>query len=395
MSITRVKNICCGCSSCVATCPTQCLSMVKDEEGFYYPAIKQDDCIGCNKCEKVCPVINVVHKPHNIVDVVAAKTKLHDIQIKSSSGGLFYHLARKVISMGGVVCGAAFQSDFMGVEHRIIDNEADLHILMGSKYIQSRVNIHKEVEQYLQQGTAVLFSGTPCQINGLKRYLKKDYESLYCISVICHGVPSEMLWQHYLKWRCRNKHSNPAHVSFRDKRYGLEYFGIAIGFDDNSEIFQPHGYNEYMNLFLKDYALRPSCYECEIKIDSNLGDMTIGDLWGVSELAPELYDNFGVSVAIIHNTRGKSLFSQIEDEVQWRTVDYSGVIAHNSCAIKSCSKPKERETFYRELGLDSFAKVKKKYCKVTLKQRLYRKTKMMAKDLGMDIMIKKIKPKKR
>lgn len=192
------KRDCCGCNSCVQRCPKSCIRMREDDEGFLYPEVDESVCIDCGLCEKVCPVIHQARENRPIV-VCAAKNKSEEIRYQSSSGGVFTALANEIIREGGVVFGAGFDENWE-VKHDCTETVEGLSAFRGSKYVQSRIgDSFKKAEQFLKIGRTVLFSGTPCQIAGLKRFLRKEYDNLLTVDFICHGVPSPGVWREYLK----------------------------------------------------------------------------------------------------------------------------------------------------------------------------------------------------
>ena len=199
------KSKCTGCHACVNACPKNCIGMVSDEEGFLYPEIRQTECVNCGKCEKVCPLLNGKTKNPDALQIgYAAYNKDETIRLKSSSGGIFTLLAEWIIQQGGVVVGAAMTEDCKSVQHTIAETIEDLENLRGSKYLQSTIGtIFKTVKKYLDSGRLVLFTGTPCQIGGLYSYLGKEYDNLYTQDLICHGVPSPLIWKNYVELRER------------------------------------------------------------------------------------------------------------------------------------------------------------------------------------------------
>ena len=236
----KEKNNCCGCSACVQICPKQCISMAADNEGFLYPQVNSAICIDCGLCEKVCLVINQ-SAPREPLVVYAAKNNNEDIRLKSSSGGIFTLLAEKVIEEGGVVFGAKFDADW-NVIHDYTETIEGLAAFRGSKYVQSIIGDNfKTAKQFLNNGRKVLFSGTPCQIAGLKKYLRKEYDNLLTVDVVCHGVPSPMVWRDYLDYkrakRAAGKNTVSSSlkelpvitgISFRDKTKGWKKYGFRI-----------------------------------------------------------------------------------------------------------------------------------------------------------------------
>ena len=236
------KYNCCGCAACVQACPKQCISFEEDEQGFRYPAVDTSLCIDCHLCEKVCPVINQ-DEPRKPIATYAAINPDEDIRLKSSSGGIFSMIAQHVIDDGGVVFGAQFDSNFE-VEHAYTDATEGIAAFRGSKYLQSRIgNTYSEVRTFLQQGRKVLFTGTPCQIAGLRKFLGKqsDNPNLLTADVVCHGAPSPKVWRSYLDNTfsankagkntanlSQNARADLSAIAFRDKSTGWKKFGFFV-----------------------------------------------------------------------------------------------------------------------------------------------------------------------
>lgn len=302
--------------------------MHEDEEGFLYPKVEQSVCIDCGLCENVCPVINP-DEPRQPLKVFAAKNKNEEQRLRSSSGGIFILLAEYIIKQGGVVFGARFDKNWE-VEHAYAETLEELKPLMRSKYVQSRIgNTYKEAEQFLKLGKKVMFVGTPCQIAGLKKFLRKEYGNLLAVDFICHGVPSPGVWRRYLdemKSECSkdsgknsvlssNLKSIPviASINFREKQLG-GYSWRKYGFivyaksHDNSGkntvlLSTPYVRNPFMRGVLTNLYLRPSCYKCPVKAGRSVSDLTIGDFWGI-EIMSGFYDDQGISSVILNTNRG-------------------------------------------------------------------------------------------
>ena len=212
------KKECVGCAACENVCPRNAINMVEDEEGFVYPKINNKFCISCGLCENVCPMLNEKKESEILPKAYAAYNINEEIRIKSSSGGIFTEIAKSIIEKNGIIFSAIFDKEF-NVLHEEITNEKDLEKARGSKYIQSLIgDCYKKAKQYLENGKYVLFTGTPCQIEGLYSFLKKDYENLYTQDLICHGVPSKILWKKYLEYRNDVDRDSLEKITFRDKR---------------------------------------------------------------------------------------------------------------------------------------------------------------------------------
>lgn len=325
---------CCGCGACEQICPKKCIVLSEDQEGFLYPNVDNDICIDCGLCEKACPVINkgVEREP---LHVYGAMNKNEKIRLKSSSGGIFTILAEQTIADGGVVFGARFNEKWE-VQHNYTETVEGIEALRVSKYVQSRIgNSYKEVEQFLKSSRKVLFVGTPCQVAGLKCFLRKDYENLLLVDFICHGVPSPKVWRMYLDELIRTKCGGGentvslslneiSNISFRDKSNGWKKFGFriwsksALGADENSVLesgitlneeyiahSEPFNENIYMRGFLKNLTLRPSCYRCSAKLGKSGSDITIADFWSIQLVAPEFDDDKGAGLVLINTLKGK------------------------------------------------------------------------------------------
>lgn len=297
--------------------------MVQDEKGFLYPKVDESLCIDCGLCETVCPMLNRPYatKPKH---KYAIQNNDEHIRKISSSGGVFTSIASTILAEGGTVYGAAFDVDW-SVHHIGIESESDLHLLQGSKYLQSRIDgAFALVENQLRGGRTVLFSGTPCQIAGLKGYLKKEYSNLFTVDVVCHGSPSPKVWEEYLKSLARSmgmydkksvlfslKDSSLSGVSFRDKRTGWQKYGFAVYIsecsEDKNSVLPPKGNlkhystvlaNTYLRGFLADLYLRPSCHCCPFRCYRSGSDLTLADFWGVRRAVPQMDDDKGTSLVI-------------------------------------------------------------------------------------------------
>lgn len=303
------KLLCCGCYSCVQRCPRQCITMTQDEEGFFYPHVDHTTCINCGLCEKVCPTL-LPRQEHNVINTFAAKNHNEVIRKESSSGGIFTILAETIINEGGVVFGASWDQD-NSVEHSYSESIDGLKAFRSSKYVQSNIkNSYKQVEVFLKSGRKVLFSGTPCQVAGLKAFLRSEYDNLIMVECVCHGVPSPGLWQKYLSEVSNGR--TVIEINHRDKHTGWENYSVVIKFSDGSEIAQAHDENPWTRAFIKNITLRPSCYSCAYKGVNSVADITIGDLWGADKLLPEQHDNLGHTLVIIHTIKARDMVRNVE-----------------------------------------------------------------------------------
>ena len=350
MIVLKSKYDCCGCESCAQRCVHNAISMVRDEEGFLYPKINKQICTECDLCEKVCPIINQ-SEPKTPIATFAAKNKNEATRLNSSSGGIFTLLATKTINNGGVVFGAKFD-ELWNVVHDYVETIEDLAKFRGSKYIQSQIGkCYKIAEIFLKNGREVLFSGTPCQIAGLKKFLIKDYSNLICVDIICHGVPSPMVWQKYKSQFGLNKNSS---FSFRDKTNSWKRYEI-VALNEGKEVIRENvGQNVYMKLFLSDLCLRPSCSNCPIKGGQSQSDITIADFWGIQNIHPEFDDDKGCNLVIVNSEKGLELFNSLDNCEKIET-DFEKAISYNPSYFKSVAEPKYRKYFFDNFDRYGFA----------------------------------------
>lgn len=343
------KRDCCGCAACVQRCPKQCISLKEDEEGFLYPVVDETLCINCGLCEKVCPIINRAEKLP-VREVLAVKNRNEAERMASSSGGVFIALAKRTIEKGGVVFGAVFDDNWE-VRHTYAETVEGVRPMMGSKYVQSRIeDSYSKAEAFLKQGREVLFTGSPCQIAGLRGYLHKEYPNLLAVDFLCHGVPSPGIWRRYLKEALPDAARRAAAgkntvlssslksvpvitgIEFRDKthcgwkKYSFVVRGSASKADKNSVLLSDiFSQNPFMRGFLADVYLRPSCYRCKCKNGVSHSDLTIGDFWGVPKAMPNFDDDKGVGLVLVNTDKGKIVFDGLDMEIRATTVEAAKV----------------------------------------------------------------------
>lgn len=351
---------CTGCTACISVCPKSCISESTDHEGFMIPVIKPDDCIDCGLCERVCPALNKA--THNGDPMIYVGQCADDLILNnSSSGGIFSLIASSILDNGGVIYGAAIDyADNCKVKHIKISDSGKLYKLRGSKYVQSALgNTFKSVKSDLVSGSQVLFSGTPCQVAGLKKFLRKDYENLLTIDVICHGVPSPLVWDKYIKYELDNfvrLHNNPDisvnSISFRDKRSGWQNFGFAISFaetiDPENKNETTHFYNRYENPYMKgflfDLYLRESCYNCPVKSFTSKADITLADAWGIGNFIENPAIDRGFSLIMPISEKGKRAIDRLP--LSLTKVPGSILEKHNPSAFHSPERHRKRNKFF-------------------------------------------------
>lgn len=316
-TIFEEKKDCCGCTACEKICPQGAILMAQDEQGFSYPKIIENRCVECGLCRKVCPLKTSSAKKLLPVFSCAVKHTEDTVRAQSRSGGFFAAAAATVLRQGGIVYGAAFRED-LTVAHRRIDNLSDISLLQGSKYVQSDlVDSYFLVATDLQSDRTVLFSGTPCQTDGLLSYLTQAHitiDNLILMDIICHGVPSPLVYSDYCDFLETSVPGKLLSFQFRDKSQGWrssqESAEMQVG-DYQQKILR----NDYAILFNQNNLLRPACYDCKYATCARTADITIGDFWGIEKQIPEFDDNQGVSIVMVRTDKGKRLFEMAREQL--------------------------------------------------------------------------------
>lgn len=310
---TLEKNKCNGCSACCNVCPSNAITMQKNNEGFLYPFIDEDKCTNCGLCYKSCPAVNSLHDNYKSPECYVVHSD-DQIREKSASGGIFPVIANFFLENGGYVSGAVWTDD-MHVEHIISNKIEDVEKMKNSKYLQSDIsNCYKEIKKLLDDNKQILFTGTPCQVDGLRLYLQKDYENLFCVSIICHGVPSRKVFEKYIKEeKLFGEDEKWLNTNFRDKINGWNPYLITTSTTTSttSDFAQN---DSYMQAFLKNLSLRKSCTKCVHRTIPVSADLTIGDAWEIDNYDKTLNDGKGLSVLMINDKKGRNLFQKINQK---------------------------------------------------------------------------------
>ena len=360
LNIIKISD-CSGCGACAAVCPKSCIDITVGENGFILPMVDLDTCINCKKCDRTCPVLNSSNtKPSSAVKSYAAKNSSKDVSLKSSSGGAFSVFATNIISNGGAVYGVVLNSK-LEAEHIRVTDINDLYKLRGSKYLQSinTPSIYRSVKKDLNNGVAVLFSGTPCQIGGLYSYLGTNPANLITLEVVCHGIPSYDVFKRYiLSLEEKNGDLKVRGINFRDKTDGWSKNRIKFTFEDGTEFSQLGSENSFMKGYIQNLYIRDSCFNCKFKDFKSKADLLLGDMWGVQNMLPGYSEENGVSLICTASDKGcdffKTCLAQFNDV---KEVSYEDVKVYNECIIKSV-KPNERsEEFFEKYKIEDFDKL--------------------------------------
>ncbi len=322
------ENVCTGCSACANVCPVNAITMQENEYGFIMPGVDMNKCIGCKKCINTCPAVNT-HADNSLQPEIYSAMAQNEIRSQSSSGGMFTVAAEKIIEMGGYVCGAVFDTDKLEIAHRIVSSKEELAPMRKAKYAQSNINmLYRDVKKLLDTDKPVLFTGTPCQVAGLKAYLNKDYDNLYAIDILCHGVPSQKMLRGYLDEISRlpsvcteDEPPRPVNVIFRDKeRHGWRSSTFIRVEFDNGKVYEGSlkDNDPFERAFHDKTALRKSCADCMFCAFPRQGDLSIGDFWGIQELEPGMTDKLGTSIIFVNNSQGRQLYDSIKRRLSKR-----------------------------------------------------------------------------
>ena len=344
------KTECCGWGACQAICPKNAIEMVEDEYGFIYPRIDESKCVNCNLCKKTCAYMNP-RKMNDEKKVYASVSKNDENLKRSASGGVFYELANSIISDGGVVygCSMEYKNDKLTPKHIRVNNQENLKKLQGSKYVQSECgNIYKLVKTDLINGKKVLFSGTPCQIEGVKSFLQyKEYENLFLVDIICHGVPSRKMFQDYIENFEIENNCKVKEFYFRDKDKGWGLF-FKVVYEKNGKTektVKPSYESSFYQLFLDSSIYRENCYKCPYATENRNSDLTIGDFWGIGQEHPDvdIDSKRGISCIIANSNKGKKIIEKYSVSLYNINSNFEKVARHNHQLSKPSKHTSERE----------------------------------------------------
>ncbi|MBR2240739.1 MAG: Coenzyme F420 hydrogenase/dehydrogenase, beta subunit C-terminal domain [Clostridia bacterium] len=387
------KIECCGCTACANICPKKAISMVEDEEGFKYPKIDKKKCIDCGLCDKICPIKNQKDETNIKQDAYIVRTKKYEVLKKSTSGGFFTPLSEYVLEQNGVVYGVAYDND-MNIVHMEISDKTDIQKLIGSKYIQSDLNdIFLKVKIKLENGKLVLFSGTPCQVYGLKSFLRKEYDNLITMDLVCHGVPSKKLWNSYKFYQEKKYKSKIKQAFFRNKTYGYHSATMRLVFENGKQYDGSALVDFMLKPFFAGIALRESCYDCKFKTKNHSTDFTVFDSWHVSEIVKDLNDDDkGYTNVMVNTKKAADILELIKDKIYFYKVDKEKIIKLDGKMVEASEIPhKNRKDFYKSIDDVGIEKTIKKYIPVKIKEKIWEKLKKYIYKIGLLKKIKNIK----
>lgn len=387
------KSKCSGCAACAAVCPANCIGIHTDEEGFYYPVVDKDSCINCGLCERICPIQNPVPETEFEQEGYVVQSKDPQILRESTAGGTYTALASHIIGEHGAVFGAAFDED-LSVKHICVENAEELWRFRNSKYVQSYMDpaIFRKAKKYLQEGRPVLFSGTPCQIEGLLSYLGKEYPNLYTLDVVCRAVPSPLILKKYIEYQTGYQNGKVESIRFRDKHYGYKFSTLHVVTEENKGNYHRGIESDpWLRAFFSDAINRPSCYACHFKKRFRRSDFTVWDCFQTDRFTKELDNDKGATRMLIHTKKGKELFGKVEDQYNYVKIDADKLVTGGTLQMTQ-SVPKNeklRKKIFSEVNeLDGFEFMNKNF-PIDLKHRFKHVFRLLMIRMGIYKMVKK------
>lgn len=374
---TNKKELCNGCGACALRCPKNAIKMVEDEEGFLYPVIDKSKCIDCKVCEKVCS--NKNESNYESEAYIAINNNKEELKM-SASGGMFYILAKYVIENEGVVFGVTYNENVEAI-HEYATTLNECKKFCGSKYVRSDLkDTYREAEDFLKKGRLVLYTGTACQLSGLKSFLGKEYDNLILCDILCHANPSPKIFELYKK-NVEKKHNKKIkNIKFRAKETGWSNSTPLIEFSDNEKIED----RTFYNAFIKELINRPSCNYCVFASKKRVSDFTIGDFWGIEKVDNTIDKSNGVSLILINSDKGKRILSFIDKKSLLKKVNIEDVIKYNH--FQNVPPNKKRKDFFEkieknEINENNIIKYMNIYAKDSILKRVKNKTKSIIKKL--------------
>ena len=383
---------CCGCGACANKCAKQAITMQPNHEGFLHPAVDAEKCVKCGACEKACPGLKAARNENTQPQAFVVQHKDDGVRYQSTSGGAFTAIAEEVIRRGGVVFGAVMTED-LTVKHDFVSDSEELSKFRNSKYVQSEIGVcYSVAKKFLNEGRWVCFSGTPCQINGLYKYLDKDYDNLIAVDVVCKSVPSPLVFKKYVEYK-RSKEGNLTDVVFRDKKRGFLYCTMAhyLSHEDRKvarDIYRRGSESdEWLRLFLSGKISRRSCMTCPFQTARRVGDFTLGDIWETGNT--KLDDNKGTTLVHVWTKKGTVLLESIKRNVRLDSYPIEksrGLERTNSLTVQ----PNRNKVFLdaNSLSADAFFA---KYAPYTMKIRMKNVSRYLLWGLGLQNFVRHIK----
>ncbi|MBP5345516.1 MAG: Coenzyme F420 hydrogenase/dehydrogenase, beta subunit C-terminal domain [Bacteroidales bacterium] len=387
------KKKCCGCWACSNVCPRKCINMEVDEEGFRYPKINRELCIDCGLCEKVCPVLHSDSEdiPHEQQGWLV-QHKNDTIRHESTSGGAFTAIATWVIRQGGIVFGAGYRNGTFVVAHQAVEDEDELKLFRNSKYVQSEIgDCYNQVLKFLKESRLVLFSGTPCQIEGLLGFLRgREYQNLILQDIVCHGIPSPAIFNSYIALQQQNIGGRFTNVLFRDKHYGYHYSSFSIYNEDETKNYHKGiDTNAFLRAYFSNLSDRPSCYDCPFKKRYRKSDLTLWDCFPIEKFTKDL-DGKGTTRVLVQSDKGMAVMKAVMGDLRAIPVDADKLTSGVNEMYYSVPMNPKREQFFREFNYMSKEEFFLKWFPITFKTKLNSFIRITAHKLGIYTITKRL-----
>ena len=353
---------CCGCGACEQICPVGAIRLRPDSEGFPHPEVNLESCNKCDACRSACPAVAENRKRITSVPckIYAGRSKNVKLVMQSTSGALFSELAMRILEMNGVIYGCAWKRGVLQAEHIRVAAEEELERLRQSKYVQSATgSTYRAIRKDLTNGIQVLYSGTPCQIAGLKLFLRKEYSNLLTVDLLCHGVPSPLMLEEYVKWIEKQEKCSISELKFRAKRNSGYRAYLSDKRRDGKTRIKLAGLQPYLYGFYSGFFNRKSCYTCPFKSSERAGDITLADFWGLEKAHPEIADwmKYGASLCMFNTERGLSWHDVVSKNVELVPSTLDKAAARNpalSGQTHGNERPQLRDRIYAELKEQGF-----------------------------------------
>lgn len=386
------KEKCSGCSACFNACKLGALTMETDETGFWFPKIDRVKCVECGTCVRACPAKEKPEYKCEDPKAYIVQNKDDEVRRQSTSGGAFTAIAKQIIRRGGVVFGAAIDDEYK-VSHVWVETEEGLEKFRSSKYVQSWVGTaYQEAEKFLKDGREVCFSGTPCQINGLKKYLRKDYNNLLTIDVMCRAVPSPKVLKKYLEYQ-KERHPSFNRIVFRDKSLGYSYTTVAL-YQGTKTLYKEGSESDpWLRLFLGGFCNRSSCYYCIYQDSNRASDITLCDWWDISSISKEMDDNKGATGVVVWSLRGRKVFDCTLEECTYKEIPFQKL--NDRLHSRESLNKRQFDDFYKDLDVLSAHQFISKYVPRTRKITVKRTVRRVMVKLHLHEFVRRLKHKLR
>lgn len=389
------KSKCCGCTACYNACPRNAITMVQDSEGFYYPEVCFEQCVDCGLCEKVCPVIQKNGKHEEETEGYIIRYKNEEIVRESTSGGAFTAFATYLLDKGYYVYGAGYDTD-MKVVCKVATKHDELKEMRGSKFVQSDLgDAYKQIKTALKTGGKVLFTGTPCQVEGLVSYLGGKQDNLICIDFVCRGVPSPGLWKNYVNMMEKKYASKIVAAKFKNKTYGYHGTTMKVDFANGKTWYGSGRIDPMMKAFVSELASRPSCHDCVFKGVERVSDITMFDCYEFEKITQKQDDDKGYSSVFVHTEKGKELLNAVKDTLICYEMPIESLVSKNGIMVRGSAKPNvKRDEFYKMAENEPIDVAMRKIDPITKKDYVLENMKGILHKTGLIKFVHKLKKEK-